>query len=222
MLLSPSLDISSGDAARRIVPSAGGGVVADTVSSHTGSRVASGGESAALQASSLGRRQAPLSSSSDSRLAPPPLPPFFDNTFNTRFVFVICLQLFVVHCSLPRAEQRRLVAVAHACAPAASLHQSHALLFWRCAVDAALGGGLADVCIGMGSRLCKHSRFHRCFCCCRCHCRCGWRRSGAKRAQKRNCKLAGTTFGVKALNWYYFTPSLSTLQSRILARLSNH
>ncbi len=114
-------------------------------------------------------------------------------------------QLFV-QCSLPHAEQRRLVVVAHACAPAAPLHKSHALLFWRWAVDAALGGRHADVCIGVGSRLCKHSRFYSCVCCCRCHCRGGWRRSGAKRAQKRNCKLAGATFAVKALNWTISLP----------------
>ena len=72
-------DLPSGDVARRAVSSAGGGAaVADS------SRLAPAGEWSALQASSLGRRQAPLSSSTDSRLAPPPLPPFFDNTLNSR------------------------------------------------------------------------------------------------------------------------------------------
>ncbi len=72
-------DLPSGDVARRAVSSTGGGAaVADS------SRLAPAGDWSALQASSLGRRQAPLSSSTDSRLAPPPLPPFFDNTLNSR------------------------------------------------------------------------------------------------------------------------------------------
>jgi hypothetical protein len=74
----------SGDVARRTISSDGGGIAAVSDSSHAGSRVPPGGEWSVLQASSFGRRQAPLSSSLDSRLAPPPLPPFFDNTFNTR------------------------------------------------------------------------------------------------------------------------------------------
>ena len=71
-----------GDAARR--STAEGSVAAIADSSHAGSRVAASGDWSALPASSLARRHALPSSSSDSRLAPPPLPPFFDNTFNTR------------------------------------------------------------------------------------------------------------------------------------------